>query len=83
MINSEILEKISELKTNLVLDKKEAVQLYKEQIVPILDMDISGRYYYDTGQIVSMMRYDEELREAKNLLSNKDKYSLLLSEIND
>ncbi len=81
--NSEILEKISELKTNLVLDKKEAVQLYKEQIVPILDMDISGRYYYDTGQIVSMMRYDEELREAKNLLSNKDKYSLLLSEIND
>lgn len=81
--NSEILGKIKELKKDLILDKSEAVQLYKEQIIPILDMDITGRYYYDTGQIVSMMRYDKELSEAKNLLSNKDKYNLLLSEIND
>lgn len=81
--NSEIIDDIKNLKNKLILDKGEAVELYKEQIIPILDMDITGRYYYNTGQIISMMRYDQELKEAKSILNNNDKYNLLLSGIND
>jgi len=81
--NKEIAEKITDLKNSLVLDENEALILYKKQIIPILHSEIIRRYYYDTGQIISDMNFDDELKEAKKILKNKDKYNLLLSGIND
>ncbi|MCF6366878.1 MAG: S41 family peptidase [Bacteroidales bacterium] len=81
--NKDILKKTNDLRKCLVLNKNEALTLYKPQITPILNSEIIRRYYYNTGQIIFALKFDKELDEAKNILDNKDKYNLLLSGIND
>ncbi|MCD4793243.1 MAG: PDZ domain-containing protein [Bacteroidales bacterium] len=81
--NEEILQKIENLKSDLLIDKKKALELYKDQIISILDMSIVSRYYYEEGKIISYMKYDDELKEAILILKDTDRYNSILSSIND
>ena len=67
--NNEILQKIESLKPELIIDKTKALELYKDQIVPILNISIVNRYYYEEGEIRSYMKYDNELDEAIKILN--------------
>lgn len=79
----DIQNKIKELKSSLKLDKKKALSMYKEQIIPILDYEIIKRYYYEKGVIESSLKYDNELKAAIEILNNNVKYNSVLSNIND
>lgn len=75
------IAKIKSLQHSLNLDLKENLELFKNQIVPILEKSIVGRYYHDNGKVISSMKFDQELKEAKEVLENKHKYTLILSTI--
>jgi len=77
--SSETINEIEKLKQNLNIDIKKEASLYKNQIIPILDKEITGRYYYDNGRVISAIEFDKELEEAKNVLNDTSKFILLLS----
>ncbi len=79
----EIINKIKSIKENILSDKKRFVQVYKAQIIPLLENELIGRYYYNSGQIKARMKHDKEYLAAKEILKNKGKYNLILSEISD
>lgn len=79
----EIIGKIKSLKNDFTIDVYKELHKNKSQILPILEMSIVRRYYYKKGELISSIKFDKELKEAKNIFFNKDKYNLLLSEIND
>ena len=76
--STELINKIKTLKSSLKNNIEEEANTYKEQIIPILDKEITGRYYYDKGRVISSMDFDKELESAKKILSNSGKYQSLL-----
>ncbi len=77
--SKEIISKIKYLQNTLNIDLKRNMNLFKSQISPILEKSIIGRYYYNKGKVISSMKFDKELNEAKKILENKQKYSFILS----
>ncbi len=78
----EIIIKIKELQKDLSVDKNIALQQFKEEIIPILENEIIKRYYFEDGVIKDKMKFDKFLKKAKTILSDKEKYQKILSEIN-
>ncbi len=77
--STEIISKIETLSSELKVNKEKQTLKNKQQIIPLLTSEINGRYFYDKGRVVSAMKYDKELKEAKNILNNKKKYNSVLS----
>jgi len=77
--SKEIVQKIEVLQNALSLNLDKNAELFKKQIIPILEKNIIGRYYYEKGMVVSSMGFDRELKEALKILNDKQKYILLLS----
>lgn len=75
----EIIIKINELQKELSIDKKSALEQFREEIIPILEKEIIKRYYFEEGMILDDMKYDKSLKEAKIILSDKEKYQKILS----
>ncbi|NOZ36099.1 MAG: hypothetical protein GXO80_12480 [Chlorobi bacterium] len=79
----EIIVKIKELQKELSIDKNSALIQFKEEIIPILEREIIKRYYFGEGIIRDEMKFDKSLKKAKIILSDKEKYQIILSGIND
>lgn len=76
--SSEIINKIKVLKSDFKVDIQKEAAKNKNQIIPLLDSEITCRYYFDNGRVISAMDFDKELDEAKNILNNQAKYSRIL-----
>lgn len=64
-----LLEKeIEALETLLVTDKETDLLHYKDEIKPLLEEEISCRYYYQEGRFRSMIRDDVQLKKALEVL---------------
>lgn len=64
-----LLEKeIEALEKLLVMDKETDLFHYKEEIKPLLEEEISCRYYYQEGRLRSMIRDDVQLKKALDVL---------------
>ena len=79
----ETIIKIKELQKELSIDKTNALMQFKEEIIPILEREIIKRYYYEEGMIRDEMKFDQSLKKAKIVLSDKEKYQKILSGIKD
>jgi carboxyl-terminal processing protease len=55
------------------------LERYKEEIIAILEEEISSRYYYSKGRIIIALRHDEDITEAVKVLNDKDKYASILA----
>jgi carboxyl-terminal processing protease len=66
------------LETKIKALKKSDLAQYKETIVDLLEKEIVGRYFYQTGKVKIGLRNDREIEEAVKVLRDKTVYSNLL-----
>lgn len=67
------------LQTSMDNNKKEDLNKYKDQISDLIKMEILGRYYYQKGKIIGVLKTDQVLKEATELLQDNAKYSAILA----
>ncbi|HRP61365.1 MAG TPA: hypothetical protein PK833_13925, partial [Vicingus sp.] len=68
-----------QLKDKLNIHKKDDLKKFKDEITMILETEIVGRYYYQTGAIQSSLKKDPVIEKALNTLHNKDLYKSILA----
>lgn len=68
-----------QLKDKLNIHKKDDLKKFKDEITMILETEIVGRYYYQTGAIQSSLKKDPVIEKALNTLNNKDLYKSILA----
>lgn len=72
-------EEIRKIQVRLDKEKSDDYQTYKEQIMDLLKLEIVSRYYFQKGKVLSIVKDDEEIRDAVALILDKEKYHALLS----
>lgn len=77
-LSENTLKQIEDMKTNITQDKKEDLIKYKEDIKEILLSEIVVRYYNQKGRIEALLKHDNEVKQATELLYNKKEYEKIL-----
>lgn len=72
-------DQYKELKKAAEETKDNSLQKYKDQIKELLRNEIVSRYYYQKGRVVSSLIDDPEIKAAKDLFVDKQKYDDILS----
>lgn len=72
-------EEFAALKKKLSHDAGHDLENFKPLIKRVIESEIARCYYYDEGALVQQMRYDECLKKALEILSDKDEYTRILS----
>ncbi|MCR4964388.1 MAG: S41 family peptidase [Bacteroidales bacterium] len=67
------------LKKKLEEDKSHDLETYKDEIKEYLSTEIVVRYYYQTGRYQNMLGFDPEVKTAKEVLLDNDRYQKILS----
>jgi len=57
-------EQVDALEKAIDMEKKELLQLKKDEIIPIIEEELAVRYYYQRAGVQIRMRYDDQLRKA-------------------
>jgi carboxyl-terminal processing protease len=78
----DVKEEYELLKQKLSHHKNDDLNTFKDEISKILETEIVGRYYYQTGQIEISLKKDTTLNEAIKTLSNKNLYNSVLAGTN-
>ena len=69
----------SKLSHNLEID----LALNKAEITELLDQEITGRYFYEEGSIVTSLKYDDVVKKAVEVLNNKAMYDSILKGVSN
>ncbi|MBR5253781.1 MAG: S41 family peptidase [Bacteroidales bacterium] len=72
------LKEIELIKTQIAEDKKEDLIKYKEDIKEILLSEIVVRYYNQKGRIEALLKHDNEVKQAVEVLYNQKDYKKIL-----
>jgi carboxyl-terminal processing protease len=67
------------LKGRMEADKQDDMKKYRDQVVELLDMEISTRYFYQKGKIETALKYDPDLEFAIATINDPEKYAAILS----
>ncbi len=70
--------KFTALKESLSHDLDKDLELFKEEIIELISIEIAKRYYYQKGEIIEMLKKDKTSREAIELLKDRERYETLL-----
>jgi len=66
------------LKTKLLNNKKNDLQLHKAEIKQALEIEIASRYYFDKGRYEANFKYDNELAQAVKTMQDKTQLAAIL-----
>jgi len=58
--------------------KEKDLDLFKNQIIDLLESEIIARYYYQNGRILHSFKEDSSLKKAIELLNNETEYKSIL-----
>ncbi|MDG0974485.1 MAG: S41 family peptidase [Crocinitomicaceae bacterium] len=58
--------------------KEKDLELFKDQLIDILENEIISRYYYQNGRILHSFKDDNSLKKAIDILNNETKYKKIL-----
>jgi len=58
--------------------KEKDLELYKSQIIDLLQNEIVSRYYYQKGRIINAFQTDEAIEEALKVLNDNKQYKKVL-----
>ncbi|MDR1847123.1 MAG: S41 family peptidase [Bacteroidales bacterium] len=72
------IDEIERLKQKVIEDKSDDLMKFKDDIKNILLAEIIVRYYNQKGRIEALLPYDDEVKQAINLLQDKDRYNKIL-----
>jgi len=75
----DIEKHIATLKGRVQHNKEHDLQNFKEEVKVLLKDEIIARYYYQQGMIESSFGYDEDIKEAVNILNDTKRYEEILS----
>jgi carboxyl-terminal processing protease len=67
------------LKAKVYHSKKNDLVLFKEEIKRVLESEIVSRYYFEKGRMEQNFQYDNELNEARKVLSDKSFLASILN----
>ena len=67
------------LEAKLVHNIDYDLQFSKPELTQYLEQEIAKRYYYQNGEIIQSLKYDEELQKAADILSDKKVYNETLN----
>ncbi|HVW94563.1 MAG TPA: S41 family peptidase [Mucilaginibacter sp.] len=76
---SEIQTEYDALKAKLMANKKNDLQLHKEEIRQVLENEIASRYYFEKGRYETNFKYDKELAEAVKVMQDKTTLNAILT----
>ena len=74
-----IQKEIDNLNKEVIADKAQHYQNYKDEIKAFLTIEIVNRYHHYAGEIESSLGFDNDVSKAKELLLNTEAYYNLLS----
>lgn len=78
-VNASTMEEIRQIKNKLAEDKKNDIYKFKDEIKTLLLGEIVSRYYYQKGRAEALLKHDNELKRAVELLNDKAEYKKILS----
>ncbi len=70
---------IQQLRTKIQSAKQGELIKYKEDIIDLVEKEISGRYYYQRGKVQMGLRNDIEIKEAVKLINDPALYKKTLA----
>ncbi len=70
---------INSMKAKIKKDKEKGLMNYKEAIINEIEKEIVKRYYFQKGKIQIGLKNDQEIKDAIDILRDKEKYNKLLS----
>lgn len=73
-----ISDQIQQLEEQLKAYKANDLYKYRAEIEELLHVEIATRYYYQKGKIRASLVNDKELKEARAILSDRNRYEELL-----
>ncbi len=74
-----INEELELLISKMIRSKKEDLLAFKEEIKTVLEEEIIGRYYYQSGIVEASFRTDSDILKAIEVLRDQDSYKETLS----
>ncbi len=77
-LGEETLKEIELIRTQIAEDKKDDFIKFKKEIKEILLSEIVVRYYNQKGKIEALLKHDNEVEKAIDLLYNKKEYEKIL-----
>jgi carboxyl-terminal processing protease len=75
----ELKPEFDALKAKVSHSKKNDLVLFKEEIKRVLESEIVSRYYFEKGRMEQNFQYDNELNEARKVLSDKSFLASILN----
>lgn len=69
---------IEELKSSIKLEKKKDIDKFRSEIEEMLKIEIISRYYYQRGKIIASLKTDKEVKQAVEIIDDKDLYNSIL-----
>jgi carboxyl-terminal processing protease len=67
------------LKAKLSHNKQEDVQKNKDEIVNLIEEEITSRYYYQSGRIRESLTHDTDITKALEVLGDSVMYTSVLN----
>jgi len=74
----EIQTEYDALKAKMAANKKNDLQLHKDEIKQVLENEIASRYYFEKGRYETNFKYDKELAQAVKVMQDKDQLASIL-----
>ena len=78
----DIKDDLKGLEDAIFQNKAKDLDLYQDQILRFLEGEIITRYYFQTGRIEHGIAKDEDMAEAKKVLTDRAAYSKILQKTN-
>jgi carboxyl-terminal processing protease len=69
----------NEIEKDITHSLDQDLSLFKPEIKELLEEEIVGRYFYEEGTIAYIIKTDEQVKKAVEILNDRDKYSSILS----
>lgn len=74
-----IQEEIEQLKTKINHSKEQDLVTFKDEIKSALREEIISRYFYQQGVVESSLRWDEDIKLAKEILNSPQQFTQILT----
>jgi carboxyl-terminal processing protease len=71
-------EQFTTLEKDLTHSLDTDLELFRKEIISLLEDEIISRYFYEEGALKRSVRKDEQVLKAREILNNKNQYSSIL-----
>lgn len=73
-----IINEYEKLYAKVKASKEKDLELFKNQIIELIENEIISRYYFQEGRLINAFNHDKALNEAIELLNDMNRYTSIL-----